>query len=255
MKLNITIAFDFDIITDPDFKKILDRSDFLVLPEMFYGGYEVFKENKQFFIPENHNVILKLKELSKDNLSIIAGSMPIGKTWKDRKNTSLVFDKGRVIYKYEKIHLFKPLREDNFFKPGAEIKNFTITKKGKQFRCSTIICYDLRFPELSRLKALKGLDILFVPAWWPVERNEIWVTLLRARAIENQIFVIGANSGDDRCGFSYVFSPNGRLVFSTENEIQKPYFTFSIDTQEISKIKSFLDCLKDAKVLTKNFIK
>jgi omega-amidase len=249
MKLNITIAFDYEIITDLDFKKILKQTDILVLPEMFFGGYEAFKINKQFFIPENHGVISKLKEMSKDKLIIVGGSLPVGKSAKDRKNTSLVFDKGKVIYKYEKIHLFKPLKEDILFKPGKEIKNFTLTKGGKPVKCSTIICYDLRFPELARLKTKKGLDVLFVPAWWPKERNEIWSTLLRARAIENQIFVIGANSGDDSCGFSYVYGPDGRLVFSTENEIQKPHFTFSIDTGEIATAKKFIDSLKDAKVL------
>jgi omega-amidase len=248
MYLNIAMAFDYQTTTEQSFINILPKVDFLVLPEMFFGGYNVMRKDRNFVVKENHEVITHLKNLSKQyNVCVIAGSMPMGTSAKDRKNVSLVFHKGKQIYRYEKMHLFKPLNENKLFKPGEEISNFKVSIRGKSLNCSTIICYDLRFPELTRMKAFKGLDILFVPAWWPKERDEVWSTLLRARAIENQMFTIGINSSDRPCGNSYAYGPGGKLVHATrENTLS--FYNFSINLDDIKETKKLLDSLADAKL-------
>jgi predicted amidohydrolase len=251
MKIIIHTVFNIETLFTESFTDTLKKSDIVVLPEMFLGGYAVFKQDKKFCIPENHEILINLKALSKiKKITIVSGSLPIGNSRSERKNTSLTFHKGKLIHRYDKIHLFKPLKEDKLFKPGKEYSNFEITIDSKIVRCGVIICYDLRFPEFTRLKACKGLDILFVPAWWPKERDEIWYTLLKARAIENQIFVIGVNSEfDEKCGNSYGFAPNGNLLLSTKSGKKKNFYTLKINLNEISKIKKFVNSFKDAKLL------
>jgi omega-amidase len=248
MYLNIAMAFDYQTTTEQAFLNILPKVDFLVLPEMFFGGYNTLKKDRNFVVQENNEVITHLKKLSKQfNICVIAGSLPIGTSAKDRKNVSLVFHKGKEIYRYEKMHLFKPLDEHKLFKPGEEITNFKVSIRGTALNCSTIICYDLRFPELTRMKAFQGLDLLFVPAWWPKERDEVWSTLLRARAIENQIFAIGVNSSDKPCGNSYTYGPTGKLIHVTrENALS--FYSYSINLDDIKEARKLMNPLADAKL-------
>ena len=84
-------------------------------------------------------------------------------------------------------------------------------------RLGVAICYDLRFPELFRKLALEGAEILCLPAEWPKPRQEHWRTLLRARAIENQLFVAAANCCGvqgklDFFGMSLLLSPRGEIL-------------------------------------------
>jgi predicted amidohydrolase len=133
-------------------------------------------------------------------------------------NTSLLIDQsGEIALKYSKIQLFGPFEEDKVFCPGdtlavAEVKG---TKVG------VLVCYDLRFPLLARKLARAGCEILLVPALWPDERIEHWEILLRARAIENQIFVVGANGVMNQDGIffpghSLIVGPDGNALNSPE---------------------------------------
>jgi omega-amidase len=251
MNLTIHTVFSHETLFNDTFKTILKRGDIIVLPEMFFGGYDVFIQDKKFFVSSDHEILNKLRDISRDmGVLIISGSLPFGTSWKDRQNTSFAFYNGKMIYRYDKIHLFKPLNEEKFFKPGIDHSNFKVKINNHILRCGVIICYDLRFPELTRIKAHDGLDVLFVPAWWPKEREEIWFTLLKARAIENQIFVIGVNSESDiRCGNSYAFTPDGNMIFSTKIEKKKKYYSFEINLSRIQEIKKFINSFKDAKLL------
>jgi omega-amidase len=128
-------------------------------------------------------------------------------------------NQGKIINTYRKIHPFSYANEDKYFGKG---KNPTITKvKGLKFGLS--ICYDLRFPELYRLYAKEKVDCIVDIANWPETRIEHWRTLLKARAIENQCYVVGVNRvGDDPKlhynGFSSVFDPMGKEIVAVENE-------------------------------------
>ncbi|MDD4394132.1 MAG: hypothetical protein PHQ97_15480 [Desulfobacterales bacterium] len=132
------------------------------------------------------------------------------------QNTMLVCGpSGKVVAEYSKMHLFVPGKEDRSFSPGA--RPVTFEYGGVKFGCA--ICFDLRFPELFREYLKAGCECVLVQAAWPAARVADWELLLRARALENRGFVIGAAcmgydpvSGTDYCGRSMVCDYEGRVI-------------------------------------------
>lgn len=137
-------------------------------------------------------------------------------------NTSYIFNRhGECVAEYDKTHLFTPMNENDFYEKGSCLTSFELDGK----MCGIIICYDLRFPELTRTLTVKNrLDCLFVVSQWPDKRISQLDTLLKARATENQMYVICCNS----CGKAYntvfgghsaVYSPLGEAIaFAGGNE-------------------------------------
>ena len=130
-------------------------------------------------------------------------------------NTCYVFDRtGRLLTTYHKTHLFSPSGEAEDFTAGDTVVTFELDG----IRCGLAVCYDVRFPELIRRLALEGISVLFLPAAWPLSRLIHWQTLIRARAIENQIFVAACNEAgmmnDDEqlAGHSAIIDPWGELL-------------------------------------------
>jgi omega-amidase len=247
--INICLAYSLRTLQNENFKNQLKDIDIIVLPEMILGGYGIFKEDKNFFVTKEEPFMETLIEFTKNHdVLLLPGTFPIGNSAKDRKNVSLALHKGTIVNEYTKIHLFKPLNEHKLFLPGEYSKNFSVKIKGANIQFGNIICFDLRFPELARKRTKEGLDILFVQAWWPKERDEVWKILLNARAIENQIFVVGVNSKNDpHCGNSYVFDPFGKSVnFQTR---KKEYEIVSLDLSKIKEVKKIFDNIKSAKLL------
>jgi omega-amidase len=124
---------------------------------------------------------------------------------------------GELTAKYRKMHLFNPppVKEGECIAPG----NSPVVIDIGGFKCGLMICYDLRFPELARTLALKGAEALLIASAWPFPRVEHWQVLLKARAIENQAYVIAANrvgseGGMTFCGSSTVIDPYGVIVGS-----------------------------------------
>ncbi len=130
-------------------------------------------------------------------------------------NTAYVYDGGELAGTYRKIHLFSPNAEHRHHAPG-DTPLVVQTSVGK---LGVLICYDLRFPELARYYFHRGVEILAVPGQWPEARSQHWRTLLRARAIENQMFVLGCNrTGQEnslRNGEPMAFPGDGRIVDPT----------------------------------------
>jgi predicted amidohydrolase len=129
-------------------------------------------------------------------------------------NTARVHDRGTEVGRYRKIHLFSPNMEHRRFAAG-DAPLVLDTSVG---RLGVMICYDLRFPELTRLYFHKGAEVLAVPAQWPEARSQHWRSLLRARAIENQCFVVGSN----RTGQEPSLKNNAMLVFTGDGRIVDP---------------------------------
>ncbi len=122
---------------------------------------------------------------------------------------------GEVLAEYAKVHLFVPCGEDQRFSAGSVPVWFEFG--GVRFGCA--ICFDLRFPELFREYLHAGCSCVLVQAAWPAARVADWELLLRARALENRMFVVGAGclgfeevSGTDYCGRSLICDPEGRIV-------------------------------------------
>jgi len=215
------------------------HTDFVLLPEMFNCDYSA--DGLTVLSPTNAVLEYLIGYSRRESqIYLIAGTLPLthGSSGKPR-NESLTLHKGEIVHRVSKIHLFKPINDQELFERGEYRGGFTATVRDTKIRCGVIVCYDLRFPELTRKLAMEGLDILFVPAYWNIERDLAWKTLLRARALENQIFVVGCN-GD---GKSYSFAPDGRCCYESDGIIES--CKFDIELSEIAEARKFLNTLDD----------
>jgi predicted amidohydrolase len=97
--------------------------------------------------------------------------------------------------------------------------------------------------------ALQGLQVLFVPARWPSARDDAWQTLLKARAIENQVFVVGCNAAGSEGGYSYAFDPLGRMIFSNRNKPPSPLQTFTFNPRRLMLARTLHNNLREAVLL------
>jgi len=155
---------------------------------------------------------------------------------------------GTIACKYQKIHPFSFTGENNHYTSGEKLQVTTI----KEFSIGLSICYDLRFPELYRYYAKSGVDIIIDIANWPVDRIDHWYTLLKARAIENQCYMIGVNrigSGKsiEYPGWSSVFHPFGAemLCFRDKEGIKM----VKVDRSEVEKTKTKYPFINDIRLV------
>lgn len=218
--------------------------DLFVLPEFFSTGFEVQLIKNQA-ATLNDGSFEQLSQISKKYKVYLVGTHP---EVRDDKifNTAVMWDSnGKVIGQFSKWHLFSPLFEDRILSPGDHIEVIE-TPWGK---IGLIVCYDLRFPELTRQITLKGMDILIVPAFWPQPRLSHWKILLQARAIENQIFVVGCNRSSDagttNFGHSMVVDPNGEIL--AEAGPQEVLLNVFIEVNRIQEIRNSIPVFKDRK--------
>jgi omega-amidase len=184
----------------------------LVLPEMFSSGFSMnlahaadtpAAETETFLaaLARQHHIFV---------LGGLARQLPDG----TGANEAVAFDPGGgLIARYRKIHSFSPSGEAQAFTAGSEV----VTFPWNGFTVAPVICYDLRFPELFRAATAAGADLFCVIANWPDRRQQHKTILLRARAIENQAFVLGLNrSGTDPhfnyAGASAIVDPHGEIV-------------------------------------------
>lgn len=224
---------------------IKEHPDVLVLPETWNTGFFP-KENLIDLCCNDGDTVKKhIGALAKRyKVNIVAGSVS---NVRDRRvyNTAMVFNRdGKCVASYDKTHLFTPMGEDDYYTHGDHLSSFTLDG----VRCGIIICYDLRFPELTRNLALQGLDMLFVVSQWPKKRVFHLLSLTIARAIENQIFVVCCNScgtAEDTIygGNSAVIDPLGVAV-SLAGE-KEEILTSECDMQMLSQIRNSIPVFRD----------
>jgi predicted amidohydrolase len=149
---------------------------------------------------------------------------------------------------YDKRHLFAYAGEDEHYTPGT--KRLIASVKG--WKINLLICYDLRFPVWARqqLKENKPeFDLLIYVANWPERRNHAWKTLLQARAIENQCYVVGVNrvgkDGNDiyYSGDSMVVDPMGEIIYQKAHEEEN--FTITLNKEKLEEVRTRLPFWKD----------
>lgn len=188
-----------------------ERPDVIVLPETWNTGF--FPEDLEATADrDGERTKAVFSPLARElNVNIVCGSVA-SKRADGFYNTAYVFDRsGEVVAQYDKTHLFTPSGEHEHFCSGGHTCRFDLDGHA----CGLITCYDIRFPELPRSLALEGIELLFVPAQWPAKRTMHLDTLARARAIENQMFLILCNSAarDTACGgHSAVIDPWGEYL-------------------------------------------
>jgi predicted amidohydrolase len=214
-----------------------------VLPEMWSSGFSY--KNLNELALRTQGIVFELLELSSRHKMVIIGSMPEPNGDKVF-NAVYVIDNGSLAGVYRKMHLFSLLGEERAFS-GGDSWLCAETSLGK---VGVIICYDLRFPELSRRLAVEGAQVICVPAQWPKPRQEHWRTLLRARAMENQLFIVACNACGiigklDFFGMSMIIDAKGELLAEAgecEGEI-----VASLDMQAMIDWRAQIPCFNDRK--------
>jgi len=220
-------------------------ADLLVLPEMFATGFSL---NPAITAePENGESTAFLRDTAREHGLGVIGGVVIRAVGGRGRNTAIMVDKtGTVIAQYAKIHLFSLMEEAKYHEPGIQPVVFEF----EGLRASTVICYDLRFPELFRLVA-PSCHVIFVIASWPAARQTHFDMLLPARAIENQVYVVGVNrigsgGGHEYRGGTAIISPLGESL-AHAGGVERLVFA-DIDPAKVEEAREAMSCLQDRKI-------
>ncbi|MCE9591824.1 MAG: carbon-nitrogen family hydrolase [Planctomycetes bacterium] len=184
----------------------------VVLPEMFATGFSL--ELDRIAEPADGQTARFVSSLAKDRgVHVIAGMVERSDTGRGLNRAIIANPEGRITARYAKTHPFTAGGEGACIDRGSEV---IVTNIGG-VPVSPFVCYDLRFPEVFRTAVRLGAEVFAVIANWPSARESHWVTLLMARAIENQAFVLGVNRcGSDPkyayTGRSMVIDPRGKII-------------------------------------------
>ncbi|MNZ93579.1 2-oxoglutaramate amidase [compost metagenome] len=220
------------------------KPDVIVLPEMWNTGYALDKIH-EIADPDGDETRRWVADFAKcHGIHVIAGSIA---ELRDKQvfNTMRVFSNtGLEVASYSKIHLFRLMEEEKYLAPGEEIVSFELDA----VKAGASICYDIRFPELARSLSLQGAKVLFVSAEWPHPRLHHWRTLLMARAIENQMYVVACNrtgiSGNDSFfGHSMIIDPWGEII--AEGGEDEEIITGTIDLSLVDEVRSRIPVFDD----------
>lgn len=218
--------------------------DAFMVPELFTTGYVLDS------LPA---LALKVGEAPLPGISsfcrergvwAVAGTLPVMTSRGLVNRLHVISGSGDVVHSTEKVHLFRNMGEDSVFTPGEPSGVFDTP----WMSAGAIVCYDVRFPELSRRLVLDGAEIVFVPAEWPEPRMELFRCLLRARSAEAQVFFAGCNIGGEHLGVRFgggggVSAPSGNLLEG--RDVAQGVRDFTIDPEEVPRMRRRIDCLRD----------
>jgi omega-amidase len=224
-------------------------TDIIILPEMFNTGFSMDPE-KLSEIPGGETFRWMTK-ISLEKNAGICGSYLIHDRNKFFNRWVFISPENNKSWHYNKRHLFRMTNEEQFLTQG----NRRLTFRFRDIRISANICYDLRFPVWSR--NTENFDLLINAANWPEARRDVWITLLRARAIENQCYVAGANRiGTDGNGYTYsgesmIIDPKGRIIIKGEKN-KECTISANISMTELKAFRKKFPVLKDADRFTLN---
>lgn len=223
------------------------RPDVIVLPEDWSSGFsdEMFRHMEDFIEQPDGPPVTVLRECAKrHSVWIVAGSIGIKKDGVMQNTTFLINRAGEIVGDYSKMHLYSDMDEDVPYSHGMKTDVFD-TELG---RLGFMICYDIRFCELSRTYALKGADILIVTSNFPNPRVSHWRTLLLSRAIENQMFVVACNRVGESpmgsyCGHSIIIDPWGTII--AEGGDSEEIVTGSVDLSFVKEVRETIHMFRD----------
>ncbi len=214
------------------------QCNLVIFPEMCDTGYDMEKIRETASTWSGYPYGELAKTAKSSRIYLVCG---ISEREDDKiYNTMVVLSPdGECAAKYRKIHLaaYPPLMEDKVISAGNSLK--TVDIDGMTFGLQ--ICYDIRFPEVSRSLALSGAGILLVSSAWPFPRLTHWETILRVRAIENQAYVVAANrvgseAGVTFCGSSRVIGPYG-VIASSAAENREELLVADIEKDKIDAVR------------------
>ncbi|NPV57800.1 MAG: carbon-nitrogen family hydrolase [Anaerolineae bacterium] len=210
-------------------------SNIIVLPELWSSGYR-FK-SLEYITRENDVYINELANISKEKQIHIAGSVIQHNGGRYTNSFIVFYPDGSPPLKYEKIHLFRLMKEDHWLSPGNELTSGALGTS----KIGLAICYDLRFPLMFTRYMEQNVVLVLLCAEWPISRIDQWKTLLSARALENQYFLAAANAvgtvgRETFGGNSAVLNPWGRTLVSGD-EKNEALLSIDIDLSEVERIR------------------
>jgi len=234
---------NFDLAKEWIREAVNRGSSLIVLPELWSTSYDL--KNCSKYAPQNARLLDLLSALAKEYKIWIAGSMILEKHRKFTNTLTVHSEQGNIGSEYSKVHLFRLMDEHHWLSPGdhLQIASLPIGKTG------LAICYDLRFPEVFRQYALLGATLILLPAEWPLSRVDHWKTLLRARAIENQMYIIATNcvgqtEKEIYGGCSAIINPWGETVI--EGTSRDPaLLTAEIDLDQVTTVRQTIPVFQD----------
>ncbi|MGW5236797.1 carbon-nitrogen family hydrolase [Streptomyces nodosus] len=222
-------------------------ADLVVLPELWTTGafaYEEFAREAEHLDGPTYRVMAKAA--GDAGVWLHAGSIPERDPDGNLYNTSLLFSpSGELAAVYRKIHRFG-FDKGEAVLMGAGTEPVTVPLPGTTLGVAT--CYDLRFPELFRALVDAGAETLVIPAGWPERRRSHWTLLARARAVENQAFVLacgtaGTHAGVPQAGHSIVVDPWGEVL--AEAGAEEEVLTVEFDPSKVAAVREQFPALKD----------
>jgi omega-amidase len=225
-------------------KKASDNKIGLILfPEMALTGFTM--NISKLSLSEEEIINWIIRNAIDNNINIGFG-FAIKPDEKGKNKYVIISREGEVLINYTKIHPFSYGRENERYYSGDKVSICKID----EFKISTFICYDLRFPEIFQI-ASEEAQIITVAASWPKSREEHWIALLKARAIENQCYVIGINrigTGDNLQynGASIFVDPAGEILNEINNK--EMLIIKDLDVEKITEVKAVFDIKKDRRM-------
>ena len=225
---------------------IPEKTEIVILPEMFSTGFSM--NTAQLAETMDGETISWMKKVSNENGVILTGSLIIEEEGKYFNRLIWMLPSGQYGH-YDKRHLFAYGEEDQHYSPG----NKRLIASVKGWKINLLICYDLRFPVWARqqLKTDEAeYDVLIYVANWPERRSHAWKTLLCARAIENQCYVVGVNrTGNDGnniyySGNSLVIDPLGQVLYHMADA--EDVFTITLQKEKLEEVRTKFPFWKDA---------
>ena len=232
------------LMLESKIRGIEEHTELVILPEMFSTGFSM---NAKLLAEEMSGETVEwMKRLAAKRKVIIAGSAIIKEENKFYNRLIWMLPTGQY-GTYDKRHLFGYGKETEFYTAGN--KRSIASVKG--WKINLQVCYDLRFPVWARnkMKAEAEFDLLIYVANWPERRSHAWKTLLCARAIENQCYVIGVNRvGTDDSNLSYsgnsmVIDPLGEVLYHKADD--EDIFTITLDKEHLNDVRNKFPFLKD----------
>ena len=218
-------------------------AELVLLPELWTTGYDLERaaDHAVDLTNGSDNAIAKLAR----EFDVYLGGSVLEKSDGKFFNAFTIYSpSGELLALYRKLHLFAPLREPAFLSAG----DAPVMIELPWGKSGLAICYDLRFPELFRSYALNGTRLMLVCAEWPHPRLEHWRTLLRARAIENQAYVVACNAVGRAnqtvfFGHSMIINPWGEVL--AESGESETVLSGEIDLGEVDRIRDQFPVLAD----------
>jgi omega-amidase len=220
-----------------------EKGSMVVLPEMFSTGFSM----NVSAIAERHAPGTEpfLHQIARDfGVLVVGGSVNKGTDGKGVNEAVVMSPEGQELARYVKIHPFTLGGELENYSRGQQIERF----EWNSLKVTPFICYDLRFPEIFRSAVKRGAEMFVVIANWPNKREQHWVTLLQARAIENLAYVVGVNrAGSDPKlvypGRTMIIDPHGNIL--ADAGLHEGVISAQIDPQIVRNWRRDFPALKD----------